>query len=73
MNNNFDGFIFDIDGTLTCTNKLIFASFNHIAEKYLGRTFTDEEIHSLFGPTEDVILKEWCGERYEGILQFLQR
>lgn len=65
MNNNFDGFIFDIDGTLTATNELIFASFNHIAEKYLNRTFTDEEILSLFGPTEDVILKEWCGERYE--------
>ena len=65
MNNTFDGFIFDIDGTLTCTNKLIFASFNHIAKKYLGRTFTDEEIHSLFGPTEDIILKEWCGEKFE--------
>ena len=65
MNNTFDGFIFDIDGTLTCTNKLIFASFNYIAKKYLGRTFTDEEIHSLFGPTEDVILKEWCGEKFE--------
>jgi len=65
MNNNFDGFIFDIDGTLTATNELIFASFNHIAEKYLNRTFTDEEILSLFGPTEDVILKEWCGDKFE--------
>ncbi|MBT8387909.1 MAG: HAD-IA family hydrolase [Ignavibacteria bacterium] len=65
MNNTFDGFIFDIDGTLTATNKLIFASFNHIAKKYLNRTFTDEEIHSLFGPTEDVILKEWCGDKFE--------
>jgi len=64
MKQQFEGFIFDIDGTLTATNKLIFASFNHIAKKYLNRTFTDEEIHSLFGPTEDVILKEWCGERY---------
>jgi HAD superfamily hydrolase (TIGR01549 family) len=65
MKNNFDGFIFDIDGTLTCTNELIYTSFKYIAEKYLNKTFTDEEIHSLFGPTEDVILKEWCGERYE--------
>ena len=65
MNKLFDGFIFDIDGTLTSTNQLIFNSFNFIAEKYLGRTFTDEEIIAMFGPTEDVILKELCGDRYE--------
>jgi len=65
MNKLFDGFIFDIDGTLTSTNQLIFDSFNFIAKKYLSRTFTDDEIISLFGPTEDVILKQWCGDRYE--------
>jgi HAD superfamily hydrolase (TIGR01549 family) len=65
MNKLFDGFIFDIDGTLTSTNQLIFDSFNFIAEKYLNRTFTDKEIIAMFGPTEDVILKELCGERYE--------
>ena len=31
--------IFDIDGTLTRTNELIFASFNHVAQKYLHRTY----------------------------------
>ncbi len=65
MSKLFDGYIFDIDGTLTSTNQLIFDSFNFIAKKYLNRTFTDEEIISLFGPTEDVILKEWCGNKYE--------
>lgn len=65
MNKLFDGFIFDIDGTLTSTNQLIFDSFNFIAKKYLSRTFSDDEIISLFGPTEDIILKEWCGDRYE--------
>ncbi len=63
--NQFKGIIFDIDGTLTSTNKLIFASFNFITEKYLGKTFTDEEILRWFGPTEDVILKEFCGDNYE--------
>jgi len=61
----FKGIIFDIDGTLTSTNKLIFKSFNHIAKKYLDRSFTDKEIIALFGPTEDAILKELCGKNFE--------
>jgi HAD superfamily hydrolase (TIGR01509 family) len=61
----FKGIIFDIDGTLTYTNQLIFDSFNHIAEKYLGRKFSDKEIIALFGPTEDVILKQLCKENFE--------
>ena len=63
--NIFKGIIFDIDGTLTSTNDLIFASFNFITEKYLGKTYSNEEILKWFGPTEDVILKEFCGENYE--------
>ena len=59
------GIIFDIDGTLTSTNQLIFDSFNHIAKKYLNRTFTDSEIIGMFGPTEDVILQKWCGDKFE--------
>ena len=65
MSKLFDGFIFDIDGTLTSTNQLIFDSFNFIAKKYLKRTFTDEEIISMFGPPEDDILKRLCGDNYE--------
>lgn len=65
MNNLFDAFIFDIDGTLAATNRLIYDSFNFIAKKYLNKTFADEEIHSMFGPTEDFILEEWCGENSE--------
>lgn len=62
---NFRGLIFDIDGTLTSTNELIFASFNYITQKYLGKIYTPEEIVNLFGPTEDQILKELCGEKFE--------
>lgn len=61
----FKGLIFDIDGTLTSTNELIFASFNHITKKYLGKIYTPEEIVCLFGPTEDQILQEMCGEKFE--------
>ncbi len=62
---SFKGIIFDIDGTLTSTNDLIFASFNHITEKYLGRKYSSDEIINLFGPTEDVILQDMCGENFE--------
>ncbi len=61
----FDGIIFDVDGTLAETHELIFASFNHVAEKYLNMRLTNEEIVALFGPTEDVILKEWMKDDYE--------
>ncbi len=64
---NFDGIIFDVDGTLTSTNDLIFESFRYITNKYLHKSLTNEEITALFGPTEDVILKEWGGDNYEAI------
>lgn len=62
---SFDGVIFDVDGTLTSTNELIFAAFNFIAKKYLDKTFTNEQIMKLFGPPEDVILRELCGDNFE--------
>lgn len=52
----YDAVIFDVDGTLTSTNELIFASFNHIIEKYQSRKCNDEEIIALFGPPEDIII-----------------
>jgi HAD superfamily hydrolase (TIGR01549 family) len=63
----FKGILFDIDGTLTSTNELIFSSFNYITKKYLNKTLTNEEIIGLFGPTEDEILQEWFNDNYEEI------
>lgn len=63
--NKFDGIIFDIDGTLTATNKLIFATFNHVTEKYINRTFTPKEITAFFGPTEKTIIKEIMKDNYD--------
>ncbi|MBK7629816.1 MAG: HAD-IA family hydrolase [Ignavibacteriales bacterium] len=65
MKSRFKGIIFDVDGTLTYTNQLIFSSFNHITKKYLGKAYSDDEIVALFGPTEDVILKDICKDEYE--------
>ncbi|MDP2300868.1 MAG: HAD family hydrolase [Ignavibacteria bacterium] len=63
----FKGIIFDIDGTLTSTNELIFASFNHITEKYMNKTMTPKEIISLFGPTEDQIIEGWFNENHQEV------
>jgi len=59
----YDGVIFDIDGTLTSTNELIFSTFNHITKKYLNKSLTNEEVVSLFGPTEDKIIEDWFGDK----------
>ena len=48
--------VFDMDGTLTQTNQLIYDSFNYIAQKYAGRTYTIPEIHAMFGPPEEEAL-----------------
>jgi HAD superfamily hydrolase (TIGR01549 family) len=42
-----------MDGTLTQTNQLIYDSFNYIAQKYAGRTYTIPEITAMFGPPEE--------------------
>ena len=66
---NFEGIIFDIDGTLASTNELIHASFNHITSRYLGKTLTLNEVFALFGPTEDEILKDWFGENFSNAME----
>ncbi len=59
---SYRGIIFDMDGTLTRTNQLIFDTFNHIADKYLGRRFSSDEIVSMFGPPEEVAIRKLVGE-----------
>jgi pyrophosphatase PpaX len=64
--------IFDIDGTLTRTNELIFASFNHVAVKYLGRRFTPGEIVALFGPPEEgAVIKVFGHEHVDAVMEEL--
>lgn len=53
---NLQCVIFDMDGTLTETNRLIFDSFNHIVRQYRGITMPDHEITALFGPPEEEAL-----------------
>jgi len=66
--NKFDGIIFDIDGTILQSNKLIFATFNYVTEKFLRKTTTPEEVIALFGPTEGVIIKQLFEDNYENVM-----
>jgi pyrophosphatase PpaX len=56
--------IFDMDGTVTQTNQLIFDSFNHIAEKYLNKQLTPHEIIALFGPPEKEAVENMIGSTH---------
>lgn len=67
MKPKYKGVIFDIDGTLTFTNQLIFDSFNYITKKYLGKPYSNEEVIALFGPTEDVIFKQLFPSQFEQV------
>lgn len=55
--------IFDMDGTLTQTSQLIYDSFNFIAQKYRGRTYTVPEIVAMFGPPEEGALLQIVREK----------
>ncbi len=64
--------VFDVDGTLTRTNDLIFASFNHVAARHLGRTFSPPEIVALFGPPEEgALLKVFGPDHLDVVMQEL--
>ena len=50
--NKIDTILFDLDGTLIDSKRLIFQSFIHVFEKYYPEhNLTDEELDSFFGPT----------------------
>lgn len=59
----FSCIIFDIDGTLTQTNELIYATFNHVAGKYIQKTFTPKEIVGMFGPPEEITIERLVGKQ----------
>lgn len=69
--------IFDVDGTLTQTNELIFSAFNYVTKKYSGKTYNFEEITSMFGPPEEIALEKLLGnenalEATEDFLNFYE-
>ena len=59
------GIIFDLDGTLGDTLPVCFTAFRETLRFYLGRDYNDREIRAMFGPTEEGILQNLLGERWE--------
>ena len=49
--------LFDFDGTIADTLPVSFKAFNYVFNKYDKRNLTDKEIMQLFGPIEDVIIR----------------
>jgi HAD superfamily hydrolase (TIGR01549 family) len=67
-----DGVLFDIDGTLTRTNDLIFATFNYITARHCGRTYEPRDIVALFGPPEEGAIAKIVGtERLDQVMDEL--
>ena len=58
----FQCIIFDMDGTLAETGRLIFDSFNYIADRYRHRRYSDDEIIKMFGPPEEEALLSIVGK-----------
>jgi len=64
------GFIFDLDGTLINSLPVVRTSLSATLLKFSGRVYTDKEISSLFGPSEDGIFKKLFPESWREVLQF---
>ena len=63
------GVIFDLDGTLGDTLPVCYRAFARVLGSRLGRAFTDSEIHSMFGPSEEGILARLCPDDPDGALE----
>lgn len=63
-----------MDGTISRTHLLIYESFNYIADKYVGRTYTPDELIAMFGPPEESALERIVGavRRDAAMAEYLQ-
>ena len=57
--------LFDLDGTLIDTNKLILDSFKHTYKKHLNLEVQDEELYKYFGEPLIVTLRRYSEEHYQ--------
>ena len=64
------GFIFDLDGTLINSLPVVRTSLNTTLLKFSGRVYTDQELTSLFGPSEEGIFKTLFPDSWKEVLKF---
>lgn len=64
------GFIFDLDGTLINSLPVVRTSLSRTLLKFSGREYSDKELSSIFGPSEDGIFKKLFPELWRESLQF---
>jgi len=64
------GFIFDLDGTLINSLPVVRTSLSNTLLKFCGRVYTDKELSSLFGPSEEGIFKKLFPDSWRDVLQF---
>ena len=58
---NWKGAIFDLDGTLADTLPVSFAAFRRTIRDTTGQTWSNQEIRSRFGPSEEGVLGALMG------------
>ncbi|TGE38469.1 HAD family hydrolase [Desulfosporosinus fructosivorans] len=64
------GFIFDLDGTLINSLPVVRTSLNTTLLKFSGRVYADQELSSLFGPSEEGIFKKLFPDSWNEVLEF---
>jgi pyrophosphatase PpaX len=64
------GFIFDLDGTLLDTLPVCYIGFRKTLLEYTGREYTDAEIATLFGPSEEGIFKKLLPNCWQDALNY---
>jgi len=70
----FKLFIWDLDNTLIASSPLLWGAFSWVAEKYGNKKMTPQEIVSLYGPPEDVVIEKIVGkEKKEDALREFYR
>lgn len=68
MSNKYSCVLFDLDGTILDSNKLIIESFKHTLKKHLSLEVTDEEIYRYFGEPLRITLARYDENKLEEML-----
>jgi pyrophosphatase PpaX len=63
------GIIFDLDGTLGDTLPVCFAAFRTAFKEFTGNVLSNHEITSLFGASEEGIIRKLVDDRWEQCLE----